>query len=212
MGAAFAPYLLTGSIAEVMPNLSYSTDRKSGKTKVTYGSYYSQMMDDKSYLMRPLASDCANVLANVFISENKPGKVVKIVVRKRIDKSGESFSCAIRDVLREAYPDKYISIGGIFLIRNGKVWIHVMPNDFSATPCDTPEKADNWLNFFEASAPIVAMTTIHSKDPGLNLRDEHTHCFGKSEGGHYHNDTTPDTIEYEAYLNIAQNIIRIDKP
>lgn len=211
MGAACVPFQITGSIAEFMPNISYSTD-ETGKTLVNHGSYYSEMVDDKKYIMRPLASDCTNTLANVFISENKPSKVIKIVASKRVDKRGESLTVAIRDILRIAYPEKAISMGGMFLVRKGKIYIHVMPNDFSKTPCDTEEKANEWLNFFEASAPIVGLVTLHSKDPGFNLRDEHTHCIGKGEGGHYHHDTTPDTIEYEAYLNIAQQIVRVDQP
>ncbi|XP_015792778.1 ester hydrolase C11orf54 homolog [Tetranychus urticae] len=212
MGAACVPFQITGSIADFMPNISYSTDEQTGKTTVNHGSYYSEMVDDKKHIMRHLASDCVTVLANVFISENKPSKEIKIVASKRVDKRGESLTIAIRDILRIAYPEKAISMGGMFLARKGKINIHVMPNDFSKTPCDTEEKVNEWLKYFEASAPIVGLVTLHSKDPGFNFRDEHTHCIGKGEGGHYHHDTTPDTIEYEAYLNIAQKIVRIDQP
>ncbi|XP_053213931.1 ester hydrolase C11orf54 homolog [Panonychus citri] len=158
-----------------------------------------------SFRLYQLSGQCVHL-------SKQTSKVIKIVARKRIDKRGESLTVAIRDILREVYPDKYISMGGLFLVRQGKIYIHVMPNDFSKTPCDTAEKADEWLHFFEASAPIVGLTTLHSKDPGFNLRDEHTHCIGKGEGGHYHHDTTPDTIEYEAYLNVAQKIVRVDQP
>ena len=35
---------------------------------------------------------------------------------------------------------------------------------------------------------------------------EHSHGFNLEavEGGHYHTDTTPDTVEYLAYYNVAE--------
>jgi hypothetical protein len=45
------------------------------------------------------------------------------------------------------------------------------------------------------------------------LRMEHTHCFSDhGDGGHYHFDTTPENVEYEAYFNIAKIIYRVDLP
>lgn len=62
-------------------------------------------------------------------------------------------------------------------------------------------------------APLVCLSVFHSFDPGLSLRMEHTHCFSKhSQGGHYHDDVTPDVVEYEAYFNVAKAIYRIDRP
>lgn len=47
----------------------------------------------------------------------------------------------------------------------------------------------------------------------LDLRLQHFHSFSRTKwGGHYHYDTTPDTIEYEAYFNVAERIVRVDKP
>ncbi|GBN58145.1 Ester hydrolase C11orf54 [Araneus ventricosus] len=48
---------------------------------------------------------------------------------------------------------------------------------------------------------------------GLNLRVEHTHCFSDhGVGGHYHEDTTPEDVEYEGYFNLAETLYRIDQP
>ena len=48
---------------------------------------------------------------------------------------------------------------------------------------------------------------------GLDLRDEHFHCFSThGEGGHYHWDTTPQVIEYRGYFTVAELLYRIDKP
>ena len=47
----------------------------------------------------------------------------------------------------------------------------------------------------------------------MDLRIEHTHCFScHGKGGHYHYDTTPDTVEYEGYFVVAEQLIRVDRP
>jgi hypothetical protein len=50
-----------------------------------------------------------------------------------------------------------------------------------------------------------------SRDPGLDLRVEHSHGWGDPEvssGGHYHYDTTPEEVEYLGYYNLAEFIYR----
>ena len=45
------------------------------------------------------------------------------------------------------------------------------------------------------------------------MRIEHTHCFSHhGEGGHYHYDTTPEEVEYEAYFVVAEQLLRVDRP
>lgn len=103
-------------------------------------------------------------------------------------------------------------IGGIFLLKNGKVHQHVM-RDFSKTPIHTEEDVNNWLKFYEMPAELVAFGTFVTGEFGLDLRLTHFHSISQSNwGGHYHYDTTPDTVEYEAYFNIGERIVRIDRP
>ena len=48
---------------------------------------------------------------------------------------------------------------------------------------------------------------------GLDLRVEHSHCFSlHGEGGHYHEDVTPETVEYVGYFTPALKMHRIDRP
>ncbi|KAH0625202.1 hypothetical protein JD844_033428 [Phrynosoma platyrhinos] len=48
---------------------------------------------------------------------------------------------------------------------------------------------------------------------GFDLRLEHTHGFSHhGEGGHYHEDTTPETVEYLGYFMPAEFLFRIDRP
>jgi len=55
-------------------------------------------------------------------------------------------------------------MGGVFVICQGKVKQHVMP-DFSKTPIATDEKLNQWLRFYNMSAPLTAVGTFVSKDP-----------------------------------------------
>ena len=104
------------------------------------------------------------------------------------------------------------SLGGVFVIKKGKARLQVMP-DFSKTPLKTREEVNEWLRYFDMSAPLVCLSVFHSYDPGLELWMEHTHCFSDhNQGGHYHEDTTPDEVGYEAYFNVASVLYRIDRP
>jgi len=73
--------------------------------------------------------------------------------------------------------------------------------DFSKTPLKTKEEVNEWLRYFDMAASLACLSVFHSYDPGLDLQMEHTHCFSDhNEGGHCHEDTTPDEVEYEAYF------------
>lgn len=112
-------------------------------------------------------------------------------------------------------------------MNDGKIKQHVMP-DFSKTPLNTEDDLNNWLRFYSMSTPLIALGTLVSHDPvknlflgtvgknsfqGLDLRVQHFHSFSHhGEAGHYHIDTTPETIEYLGYFNTAGKIYRLDKP
>lgn len=103
-------------------------------------------------------------------------------------------------------------LGGVFLLKNGKAHQHVM-RDFSKTPIHTDEEVNQWLKFYEMPGTLIALGTLVTAETDLDLRLQHFHSFSTGKwGGHYHYDTTPDTIEYEAYLNVGERIVRIDKP
>ena len=85
---------------------------------------------------------------------------------------------------------------------------------------------NNWLKFYEVTSPLTVLSVFISRDPDLDLRVEHSHGWGLdgkqggepltsciiSEGhfslGHYHYDTTPDTVQYTGYYNLAQAVYR----
>ena len=149
------------------------------------------------------------LLGNFLASDGCPGKVLKVTAQKRTG-DGNFISC-MREALVEE-KTKSIGLGGVFLIRKGKAKLHVMP-PFSSVPLNSDEDVENWLNFYEMSAPLVCLSTFVSSDMGIDLRVAHTHCFSDhNEGGHYHYDVTPDIIEYEGYFTPASTVYHIDPP
>ncbi|XP_078535541.1 ester hydrolase C11orf54 homolog isoform X2 [Lissotriton helveticus] len=81
-------------------------------------------------------------------------------------------------------------------------------------PCfESDEAVDRWLKFYEMRAPLICQSVFVSRDPGLDLRVEHTHCYSHhGDGGHYHDDTTPETVQYLGYFHPAEILFRIDRP
>lgn len=156
----------------------------------------------------------AALLGNIFLSEGKLGKVIKINAKVR--KGEENFISTMRLALTRHYGDdadsRIVGLGGVFRIKSGKAKQHVM-DDFSKTPIHTEDELNRWLTFHEHSAPLIALGTFVSQECDMDLRLQHFHSFSNhGEGGHYHYDTTPETVEYEGYFNVGHRIVRIDKP
>ncbi|XP_077152559.1 ester hydrolase C11orf54 homolog isoform X1 [Ranitomeya variabilis] len=151
------------------------------------------------------------LLSNLYASEGKPGKVIEVKVKRRTGK--DNFVSCMRKSLKAQYGDKSVGMGGSFIIQEGKAKLHIMPREFSACPLNTDEDVDRWLNFYDMKAPLICQSVFVSHDPGFDLRVEHTHCFSHhGEGGHYHNDTTPDSVQYLGYFHPAEHLYRIDRP
>lgn len=208
LGAGAGPFHVVGCNCELMPNLSYDGKEVVNLTKIARvrnDENMSALCED----VPERSTECA-LMANLFGSEGLPGPVLKITAKQRTGKM--NFTEVMQEALRAEYGDRVVSIGGVFLIKNGKASLHVMPH-FSKEPLETGKELNSWLKYYEMRAPLVCLTTFHSSDPGLGLRMEHTHCFSEhGEGGHYHFDTTPDEVEYVAYLNTAKILYRIDQP
>ncbi|XP_011170595.1 ester hydrolase C11orf54 homolog [Solenopsis invicta] len=152
------------------------------------------------------------LLANLYVCEGKPGKVIKVRAKKRTGKL--DFIACMQKALEKHYENKLVGLGGMFEMKNGKVKQHIMP-DFSDTPLTTEADLNNWLRFYDMETPLIAVGTFVSAETDLDLRVQHFHsAFDKDPGlgGHYHIDTTPDTIEYEGYFNVATTLYRVDQP
>ncbi|XP_037944900.1 ester hydrolase C11orf54 homolog [Teleopsis dalmanni] len=208
MGAGAGPHPLRNSNCEGIFNLSVAADGT-----VKNGSYTAKVSGPKEEcVLERIPNDehrCA-LLLNLFVCRGECGKVIKINCKKRC--GSLNFIESIRLGLENKYKEKCVGMGGIFLIKKGNVHQHVM-RDFSKTPLNSEEELNNWLKFYNMPAQLNAVGTLITHENDLDLRLQHFHSFSNSNwGGHYHYDTTPDIVEYEAYLNVAERVVRVDKP
>nr|XP_015223292.1 PREDICTED: ester hydrolase C11orf54 homolog isoform X1 [Lepisosteus oculatus] len=212
LGAGATSSKSVGMNAELIPLVRTEND---GMSAVN-GSYYASInpVDDKCLLEKysdKFKDFGFGLLANLYACEGKSGKVIEVKASRRT--GAISLVTSMRKTLEIHYNDKYIAMGGTFVIQKGKAKTHVMPREFSACPLRTGEEVNKWLKHFEMSAPLICQSVLVSQDPGLDLRLEHTHCFSHhGEGGHYYTDTTPDTVEYLGYFLPAEFVYRIDRP
>ena len=214
LGAGAGPFHVVGQNSEMMPNLSFSSESQNPEIKNL--SRIAKIDREGKCIVSPVPEHSTDfaLMANLFCCNGDEGEVLKITASHRIGKL--NFTAAIQEVLKDRY-EETVSLGGVFLIKRGKVMLHVMP-DFCAERLEH-DMMREWLRFFEVSAEevggLVCLSTLHSrKVEGLGLRMEHTHCFSGdgTMGGHYHFDTTAEEVEYEAYFNTAKVIYRIDQP
>ncbi|XP_028840088.1 ester hydrolase C11orf54 homolog [Denticeps clupeoides] len=212
LGAGAVSSRTAGMNAELMPLVLTEAD---GRPAVN-GSYFSSVSPaDGTCLQEKYSSrfhDCDfGLLANLYACEGKPGKVLEVRASRRTGE--DSLVSCMRKTMEAHYVDKSLALGGTFVIQKGKAKIHIMPREFSACPLKTNDDVNSWLKHFEVTAPLICQSVMVSRDPGLDLRVEHTHCFSHhGEGGHYYTDTTPDTVEYRGYFHPAEYVYRIDRP
>lgn len=132
-------------------------------------------------------------------------------VNCKVRTGSDDFIASIRKTLAGQFVGT-VGLGGVFLLKSGKAKQHVM-RDFSKTPIRTEEELNSWLKFYEMPAELINLGTLITDEADLDLRLQHFHSFSTSGwGGHYHIDTTPETVEYDGYFVVAEQIIRVDKP
>jgi len=163
-------------------------------------------------------SEETGCFANLFLSEGKRGPVLYIRAKKRTGK--ESFTNAIRAGLQKVDKCKgkdQIGLGGVFKVKSGKVKASIMPN-FITCDFNDNNTINKWLKFFEMGPNLLMFSCILSNDPSPDARYhlccEHTHFYSLDknahEGGHYHNDATPEKVEYEGYFSVAEELYRVE--
>lgn len=164
-------------------------------------------------------------LGNIYYSDGKPGKVIKIMIKGRSGKQG-SLPQAMRTALKENLStenDNHFAVAGVFRILNGKIKSHVQPDyDTIKHEYYDPKQmkcVKDFLKFYEPIGPhFQCYSILWTGDPTggkLNLREsgEHTHFHsykGTQDAGHYHFDVTPEKIEYECYFNIPEEVHRVN--
>lgn len=206
-GAGAGPWPLFNQNCEGMMNLRVGSDGS-----VTNETHVARTVPGGIELVKvPQTETRCALLGNLFLCEGKSGKVLRVAAKKRTGK--ENFISVMRITLAEYFTeDKIVGLGGVFIMKEGKAKQHVM-DQFSETPLHTEADLNNWLTFHEMNAPLIAVGTLVTQEADLDLRLQHFHSFSThGQGGHYHYDVTPDTVQYEGYFNIGTRIVRIDKP
>lgn len=214
IGAGAGPFFDLGGNTELMPNLAYGI---AAGGEVSNCTRYAKVLEDKVVLCEKIGSSTGfGLMGNLLGCDGETGPLLHITARGR--KGKLNFTEAIQKAIGGAFGEKLVSLGGVFLVRSGKIKTHVMP-DFPGKPFDGPDGVEKWLEFYDMDAPIVCLSVLHAGDDGdLGLRMEHTHCFGEDgpdetrKGGHYHHDLdeTMETVEYEGWFNVAEILYRID--
>jgi len=218
-GMAF-PGVLEGHCGEVIATLQASGVNRSRVARVG---------PQQECIVEPYASTRHSGLSNLFLSEGRPGPVLKVSVERRTG-AERSFTQALRKSL-QAHPEiggdgapagaPQVGLGGVFVIEAGRIRSHVMP-DYECIAhryydTEAEEVVADFLQFYEHMGPdLLCFAVCWTGDPTggrLHLREsgEHTHFFHMgelSQAGHYHYDVTPDTIRYSGYFNIAAELAR----
>jgi len=208
IGACAGPYPFFGVDGESVENVTIIGDRVENGTHVhmmksedVAECYHKSLPDDETRF---------SFMANFFTSNGFRGEVLKIVCEVR--KGPLSFSTCIREALKKHFGDEIIAIGGVILIENGKVKVHVVKPSLAKKPLKSGKELNKLVHFIELSPPSVGVGCIVSHDPGLNLRLQHIHLYtDRDQGGHYHNDTEPNTIKYTGYFGVSKQFTKIDK-
>jgi len=205
IGPGAASRSVIGKNCELMANVNIKEDK--------YLSYYSVMQDDNiTPKTAPYSSHEIGILLNLLACDGIRGSCVHVRAAQR--KGELNFVSCLRQGLRKYYTEKNLTvgIGGTFQLSKGSIKSHVMP-DFVDKDM-TAEECGRWLKYFESHAPLTCLSTFVTDDlHNNNLRLEHTHFFSDhGEGGHYHYDITPETVEYEGYFVPCKSLYRIGRP
>jgi len=213
IGAGAGPWPHLGTNCEMMTNLAIDEEHRKCHNHTRLASVDGADTEKprrKLHELPPEQTKCA-LLSNFLISRGRMGQpVLKVECSKRT--GTDNFISCMRKAIHQHYPQQCIGLGGTFIISEGQAKLHIMP-DFSTCPLLSDADVNNWLHFYHATAPLIGLSVFVSHDPGLDLRVEHSHCFSMhGEGGHYHEDVTPETVKYIGYFTPALKMHRIDRP
>ncbi|XP_050447609.1 ester hydrolase C11orf54 homolog isoform X1 [Cataglyphis hispanica] len=160
---------------------------------------------------------------NFFISEGKPGKVLKVHAKNCID---FHFLTAMQCVLSQYsvdIPPSFVGLGGIFLMKKGIARTHVMPYSWD-NQLKTAKNINNWLHYSDLNAPLVAVGTLISDSSyyekscqrsgrnGYGLTQSHFHTYSSNgTGGHFHTEIQlTKAVEYFGYFKPAKIFYHMD--
>ena len=180
---------------------------------------------NKKCIVQKYSSRKHGGLSNIYFSDGKKGKVIKIKINIRTGKQG-SLPQSMRSALSKnlnIVQNKHVSLAGVFRVLKGKIKSHVQP-DYKDIKIDYYDPklmkcTKDFLQFYEpVGSELQCYSVLWTGDPSggkLNLREsgEHTHFHSynnEKDAGHYHFDVTPKEIHYEGYFNISKEVYRVN--
>ncbi|GAB1862817.1 Ester hydrolase C11orf54-like protein [Camponotus japonicus] len=224
IGASLYPSS-NGHIGELIMNASFSPLAE-GRMEVKNSSYVAFLDDTGERIKLDTLTDYYSkcfLHGNFFISEGKPGRVLKIQAKTR--REDKELTKVIEHTLQKYYEDTstLVGLGGAFVIHDGLVQQHVMP--LILKDCSSEEKIRNWVKYYALPTPSVAVGTIVNKSSfpvqlsnagfikDLHIITNHFHCFSfdTQVGGHYYtNVEVANTAEYLGYFRPAKKLYCLD--
>lgn len=165
LGAGAGPFHAIGRNCELVPNLGW-TD---GFDNVQNGTRYAQIKDEKPSVEQSPSLDCA-LMINLFGSLGDPGTVLKITAKGRVGEE-KSITEFMQKTLANAFGERMVSLGGVFVVKRGRSHYHIMP-DFPPEedlPWKNARQLNDWLTYHDFEAPIVCFSVLHSVDPEKKL-------------------------------------------
>ena len=156
-------------------------------------------------------------LCQLFVSSGEVCPAIRVHLRGRKEAEGRKgdLLAEMQEGLARAFAEP-ISLGGVFTMPNGTAKCHVM-SDFTPEPiCSQQYINEKWLRYFyEEKMTFVAVCTSKDfeGDAALDMRMLHAHGVTPDGRwcGHYHHDTTPETVEYEGFFLPAVKYVRVDQ-
>ena len=148
-----------------------------------------------------------NILGNFFISEGKPGKVLKVHVKKRM---GCDFYRAIELAISQDFPyqvsqPQYIGLGGLFVAYNGNC--NNLPYFYNTSIRYTSMKRD-WKKYHDVNKPLIAMGTIINE---MCFRlSKNKKRIGQNIPSSFDIPDSHNTVEYLGYFYPAKELYHAD--
>jgi len=203
LGACAASSRVIGKNGELVPNVNLTTGIR--KTRTAYLE-----ADEQTPIYSDYDSNLIGGLANLYFSDGKrEGKLIKVHAKNR---SGpQDFIECVRQGLTDRYSNegKTVGLGGVFLIVEGSIKSHIMPGFCCDRIMDHDFMVNDWLRYYTIDAPLVCQSTILSDHLGKGYILEHTHFKSNHANGHYHYDTTPESVEYLGYFVICEEFHKV---
>ncbi|XP_065316748.1 ester hydrolase C11orf54 homolog isoform X2 [Gordionus sp. m RMFG-2023] len=178
IGAGAGPFQEMGTNGELITNLKFGKNNVIEKNlSYTAKNLKDVEKNDPQFIVEPLKSSQFGILGNFLASKGMPGKAIRIAVSKSKMGKETDFLEAIRGCLKDDFKDKFIGLGGAFVLKTGTARIHIMP-DFCPDPLDTDEKVKSWLKYYHVPAPLTCLGVLVNIDyKDFGLRTKHAHCF-----------------------------------